>query len=402
MPIIVESSPSAEQLIAVTGARAELVATLEDLRRRLTEVPDEHAVILGPSVGLEAATALADTLRVTQPAVSVILIRRRVDTTVLVEAIRSGMREVIDERDLTGLGEAIRRAQQVYQAVTGPSREGLNPRTGKLITVFSPKGGVGKTTIATNLAVVLAARGNVRTCLVDLDLLFGDVAITLQLHPVRTMSDVVAVQDQLDFSVLEPLLTPHRCGFTTLLAPLEPYAKDALPTTLIPRVLSMLKLNFDFVVVDTSPAFDEHVLQAFDETDQLLLVTTLDVATLKNVKIASETLDLLNISIPRRHLVLNRADDRVGITAEQVETTLDMKVAQAIPTSPQVASATNAGEPITASHPRHPVSQAIARLASSLVDGDGDGRGAEVEVGIGAMPPRGGARTLLRRRGRRP
>ena len=93
------------------------------------------------------------------------------------------------------------------------------------------------------------------------------------------------------------------------------------------------------------------------------LVTTLDVPTLKNVKIACETLDLLNFPKPRRHLVLNRADDKVGLAPEKVETTLDMKTAQAIPTSPEVANATNAGEPITSSHPQHPVSLALNRLA---------------------------------------
>ena len=146
---------------------------------------------------------------------------------------------------------------------------------------------------------------------------------------------------------------------------MQPDAKDSIPASLISRILAVLKPNFDYVVVDTSPAFDEHVLQAFDETDELLLVTTLDVPTLKNVKIACETLDLLNFPKPRRHLVLNRADDKVGLTAEKVETTLDMKIAQAIPTSPEVANATNAGEPITASHPKHPVSQAINRLADA-------------------------------------
>jgi pilus assembly protein CpaE len=96
------------------------------------------------------------------------------------------------------------------------------------------------------------------------------------------------------------------------------------------------------------------------------MVTTLDVPTLKNVKIANETLDLLNFSRSRRHLVLNRADDKVGLSAEKVETTLGMPVAQAIPTSTDVAHATNAGEPIAASHPRHAASQAYGKLADRL------------------------------------
>lgn len=404
MPIIVESNTSnAELFLSVSGSGTKIVGSLEDLRRTLAEVSEEWAVVLGPTVDLDAAAALADNLRVTRPAVSVILIRRRVDTSVLAEALRSGMREVVEERDLTGLGEAIKRAHQVYRAVTGPASASDSGPTGKLLTVFSPKGGVGKTTIAANLAVALSSR-EVRVCLVDLDLGFGDVAITLQLFPARTIADAVALEDGLDFSVLEPLLTPHRRGFWTLVAPVQPDAKDSIPPALISRILSLLKSNFDYVIVDTSPAFDEHVLQAFDETDELLLVTTLDVPTLKNVKIACETLDLLNFPKPRRHLVLNRADDKVGLTPDKVETTLDMKIAQAIPTSPEVANATNAGEPITASHPKHPVSLAIHRLADAAI---GISSGTKVQEptkgGEPSTKPRASStpkRGLLRRQGR--
>ena len=148
---------------------------------------------------------------------------------------------------------------------------------------------------------------------------------------------------------------------------MQPDAKDSIPAALVGRILSMLKDNFDYVVVDTAPTFDEFVLQAFDETDQLLLVTTLDVPTLKNVKIAVETLDLLNFPKARRRLVLNRADDKVGLSAEEVESTLGMKIDAAIPTSAQVANATNSGEPITSAIPKHPVSVAVTNLGRTFI-----------------------------------
>jgi pilus assembly protein CpaE len=367
MAIIVEAGTSnAELLLSVSGPGSRAVESLDDLKRVLVDSPHESAVVIGAGVDLNAASAFSDTLRVTRPSLSVILVRRRVDTSVLAEALRSGMREVVEERDLTGLGEAVKRARELYVAVTGPTRPDAGRTDGSLISVFSPKGGVGKTTLSANLTVALAARGH-RVCLVDLDLSFGDVALTLQLAPVRTIGDVVALDGDIDADTLEPLLTEHKRGFSALLAPVQPDAEHTISVALVAKALAVLKGEFDYVVVDTAPAFNEHVLQAIDASDHLLMVTTLDVPTLKNVKIANETLDLLSFPRSRRHLVLNRADDKVGLTSEKVETTLGMPVAQAVPTSIDIAHATNTGEPITASHPRHAASQAYGKLADRLV-----------------------------------
>ena len=394
MPIIVEASASnTELLLSVSGPGSRAVESLEDVKRVLPDNPHESALVLGAGVDLAAAVALSDTLRVTRPALSIILVRRRVDTSVLAEALRCGMREVVEERDLTGLGEAVRRARELYVAVTGPVAVDADQRNGSLVTVFSPKGGVGKTTLAVNLAVALAARG-ARVCLVDLDLSFGDVALTLQLPPVRTIGDVVALDGDVDADTLQPLLTEHGRGFTTLLAPVQPDVKDTVSVGLVTKVLGVLKSTFDYVVVDTAPAFDEHVLQAIDASDHLLMVTTLDVPTLKNVKIANETLDLLNFPRSRRHLVLNRSEDKVGLSAEKVEATLGMSITQAVPTSTDVAHATNAGEPISASHPKHAASQAYARLAERLAAASVPASSDSAGRASGTAEPR---RRLLRR-----
>lgn len=397
MPIIVESNPAnAELFTSVTGGDSEVVGSLDELKRTLAAKGDEYAVVLGPTVDLEAAAALADTLRVTRPATSVILLRRRVDTSVLAEALRSGMREVVEERDLTGLGEAVKRARQVFRALSGGAGiSSSDGPTGKLITVFSPKGGVGKTTLAVNLGIAFAAKDQARVCLVDLDLGFGDIAITLQMFPARTIADAVALETDLDFAALEPLLTPHRNGISALVAPVQPDAKDSIPPSLVAKILVTLKQNFDYVIVDTSPAFDEHVLQAFDETDDLLLLATLDVPTLKNVKIAAETLDLLNFPNSRRRLILNRADDKVGLSPDKVESTLNMRIQASIPTSPEVANATNSGEPIMSSNPRHPVSQAVEALATELSGGVAAAKSTSAAPGSRVATP--AKRGLLRR-----
>ncbi len=146
--------------------------------------------------------------------------------------------------------------------------------------------------------------------------------------------------------------------------------RDRVSPTLVSQILRTLKESFDYVVVDTAPAFDEQTLTALDETDEIVIVATLDVPTLKNVKVALETLDMLNIAQDRRHLLLNRADDEVGISPDRVESILGMRPAARVTTSLEVAAATNAGNPIVAKNPYHPTSTAIIALASQLAGED--------------------------------
>jgi pilus assembly protein CpaE len=366
MTVIVEVDQSAaEALQSAVGPSSAIVPALEYLNRYLDEHADEYAIIIGPSIDLSAAVALADTMRVTKPAVGVILVRRRVDTTVLAEALRAGMREVVEERDLKALNEAVARAYALHDALTSASPNALTAavKRGTLITVFSAKGGVGKTTISTNLAAALADNGKRSVCIVDLDLSLGDVSIVMQLFPVHTIADAVGMEGSLDPQAVEGLLTQHSPGLSVLVAPVQPDAKDRIKGELIGRVLHILKERFDVVVVDTPPAFDDVVLQAFDESDLLLLVANLDVPALKSLKITAETLTLLNHPRDRWRLVLNRADMKVGLTPAEVEKTLDMKIASSIPQSNDVPMSINHGKPIVLESPRHPVSQAIKRLA---------------------------------------
>ena len=170
----------------------------------------------------------------------------------------------------------------------------------------------------------------------------------------------------LDVEMLDGLLTRHEDSLMVLAAPAHPDSRERVTPQLVSRMIRTLRETFDFVVIDTAPAFDEQVLTALDETDEVVLVATLDVPTLKNVKIALETFDMLHIATDRRHLLLNRADDLVGINADKVEGILGMSVAAEVCTSLAVAAATNAGTPIILSDPGHQMSVAIRDLATEL------------------------------------
>lgn len=400
MTVIVEvDTSSAEALQSAVGSGTTIVPGLEQLRRHLDLHPGEYAVILGPSVDQSAGVALADTLRVTKPALGVILVRRRVDTAVLADALRAGMREVVEERDLTGLNEAVSRVYALHVALTNSEGDeySSNEPSGQLITVFSAKGGVGKTTVSTNLAAALADGGQNNVCIVDLDLAFGDVSIVMQLFPVHTIADIVGIDRRLDPTAVETLLTDHSPGLKVLAAPVQPEAKDRINGDMVGQVLRVLKGQFDFVVVDTPPAFDDVVLQSFDESDLLLLIGTLDVPALKSLKITAETLGLLNHPREKWRLVLNRADMKVGLTPSEVEKTLDLPIHSSIPQSNDVPTSINQGRPIVLETPRHQVSQAFRKLAADCIDRSSATDPARAsEIPVTPEAKRGGG--LLRRR----
>ena len=372
MTVVVDHDTEASQtLAAAIGGECSLLTGLDQVRRHLEEHPRETVVVLGVTVDAQAAFHFARAARVQNPALGVIMVRRRLDTSVLAEALRSGVREVVTDRELSALADAVRRAndvgRQIRQQVEGTvDGEEEGPR-GRVVTVFSAKGGCGKTTIATNLAVALADRGRREVCLVDLDLAFGDVAIALQLFPAHTIADAVPLAGSLDETGLAGLLTPHSPGLTTLVAPLEPGAAEGIPASLVADVLRILKGMFDYVVVDTPPAFTDHVLAAFDASEVLGLLATLDVPALKNLKLTLETLDLLNYPREKWRVILNRADAKVGLALHDVEATLDAKITAQIPSSRNVPASINRGVPIMLDEPGHPVSQAIRQLAEQHV-----------------------------------
>ncbi|WP_310963160.1 AAA family ATPase [Nocardioides terrisoli] len=366
MPVLVEQdSKQAAAMTALLADGAHVVAGTDQLAAWMQSRPDEYVVVLGPDVPLRQAAEVADKLRTTHPSAGVVLIRHELTTSVFESAMSAGIPSVVAAGDTAGLRSAVDRARQTWEAIHGPATS-IGGTGGKVITVFSPKGGVGKTTMAVNLALALASDPAKRVCIIDLDLAFGDVAITLQLIPEHTIDEAVGSETTLDFSLLRQLLTRHADNVMILAAPTIPDARDRIPASLVRRVVTTLRKHFDFVVIDTSPGFDEPVLQAFDETDELVLVATLDVPTVKNMKMALETLDLLDLVKENRHLVLNRADDEVGLSVHNVETILKQSVVAAIPSDMAVASSTNHGRPIVLGHPDSPVSQSIRQLAARL------------------------------------
>jgi pilus assembly protein CpaE len=372
MPVLVDLDPqSADVLVRRLGPNAMALSSLAELDRYLVSFPTESVVVLAPSVPLVDCFDFAERMRVERPTLGVILVRERFDSLMLSDALRAGVREVVARSDLDELRAAVWRAAELAGRLQ-PTRQliGVCPDAGGasgdglVVTVFSAKGGCGKTTLATNLGAALASADR-DVCVLDLDLAFGDVAIALQLHPAHTIADAPRLGG-LDEPGLRGLLTQHSRGLSVLAAPTEPGAGDQIEARLVGDLLRVLRRMFDVVIIDTPAAFSDQVLAAFDATDLFLLIATLDIPALKNLKLTLETMDLLNYPRDRWRVVLNRADSKVGLTVPEAERALHTTISAQIPSSRSVPISVNRGVALVHEDPTHPVSQEIRRLADTI------------------------------------
>jgi pilus assembly protein CpaE len=386
MPILCEPAEDAGALLPDLGSEVRTAEDLTAAARLLDSDPAETLVVIGPQAGTEDALGFASALRMVRPAVGVILVREHTDLGMLNQALQSGVREVVQAGDHAALAAACRRSRDVsWRILAATTTERTGPTVdGKIITVFTAKGGVGKTFLAINLGVVLAQRGANQVCVVDLDLSSGDVAISLLLDPVRTLADAVPMSGHIDTTGAASLLTPYRPGLDMLLAPVTPGDAEKVPPSLAGELLAVLRTMFDYVVVDTPPSLSEHVLTALDASAHHVLLTTPDVPALKNLRVVLDVLDMLSYPPEIRSVVLNRAEPKLRLTQEDVERVIRAPVAAQIPASRAVPISVNKGTPITLASPGHAVSKAINNFARQRL--------------LPAPVPRGGRRGLSRQR----
>ena len=370
MPIFCGPAAQGEALRKVIGDYVHAVDNLTKAARLLSGDLAETLVVIGPEIVIDDALSFAAYLRVERPALGVVLVRDQIDVWLLSKALQCGVREVVAASDARALAVACERSLQISaRMVEGPAAPGAGPvPEGEIITVFAPKGGVGKTTLATNLGVVLAGEGH-QVCVVDLDLASGDIAISVQLDPVRTIVDAVPMAGHLDITGAGSLLTRYRPGLKMLLAPVTPGDAEKVTAALVGELLTVLRSMFGFVVVDTPAYLSEHVLAAMDVSTRHLLVATPDVPALKNLRVTTDMLDLLSYPREARSIVLNRSDSNVGLSPEDVERVLRSPIAAHIPSSRAVPLSINNGTPITVANREHAVSRAIIKFTQQHVLG---------------------------------
>ncbi len=373
--VVIEDDPAIRSRLAMQlGERAVPLPSLDGVEERYRGNP--LLLVLGPSCAQAHGMSGAEELLARRPDVGAILIADHLSTDLFQRAIRSGVRDVLAAPVDTGqLNEAVRRVDQTLvvpartgPGVGGPVAEDDPGEGGRVITVFSTKGGAGKSMLATNLGVLLAQRSDRPVALVDADLQFGDIAVMLKLAPQHTIVDAVGSFERLDVPFLESLLATHQpSGLRVLPAPLEPAFADQIGAHQMSHIISLLKSFCAFVVVDTPAYFNEVVLSLIEDSDDVMLVAGMDIPNIKNVKIGLQTLRLLNTPMSKIHLILNRANSKVKLEVSEVERTLQVKADALIPSDIVVPQSVNKGTPVVLDAPRAAISKSLEALADRFI-----------------------------------
>ncbi|HUL84921.1 MAG TPA: P-loop NTPase [Actinomycetota bacterium] len=358
-------------------------------------------LVLSPEVKEADALGLAEFVGRTSPGTAIVLVRDHTWNGLLPAAMRAGIRDVVDMTQGTDeLREAVERAiawaGNLRSASVAATTEGGRAQRGHILSVFSSKGGSGKTFLTTNLATAIAQVTGADTAVVDLDVDMGDVFTYFGREPSASINDLMELGEGADHDKIREVgveVAPHTWAFG---APPDP-AAEAPAGEAVGKFLRSIRNEFPFVIVDASVDYSDSALVCFDLSDMICLVTALDVVGVKHLSKALDTLLTIGLPRDRFRVVLNRADSKVGLDASDVERVMKIQVDAMIPSSRAVPTSLNKGRPVVLDEPNSEVSQAIHQLAVRLTGGAEDG--GEL-AGVGASADGRKKKGLFSRSGR--
>lgn len=356
------------QVIASVGSGREGIARARELRPNVILMD----INLPDIDGISATEIITREL----PGTAVVMLSIQGDTDYLRRAMQAGARQFLvkpfsgDElmaviRQVDGL-EAGRRNLPANPTHAGPIVTGRTDGC-KTLAVFSPKGGVGCSTVAVNLAVTLKQATGKRVALIDGSLRFGDVALMMNLHDSKTIADLAPVIDQLDEDLLNGTMTTHSSGVQVLAAPPRPEMAELVTPEAMCRIITMLKTCFEYVIIDTWGSFEETVLTILDTADQILLVITMEMPCIKDARLFLEVAEALKYPKEKVVLVVNRFDAGQTITIPDVERSVRHRVDWKVSSGGHVvAQAINQGVPFVISNRESPVARSLRAMAEGI------------------------------------
>jgi pilus assembly protein CpaE len=333
-------------------------------------------LVAGPSLGTRSGLARLRIISEELPEMRIVLAFSRRPDASLRDIVRTGAVDLLQLPVEDGeIVEALERAASLARRAPEPvviettvaaepaAVEAQPHRPGTVYTIASATGGCGKTFYATNLAWFLHKWTGKRVCIVDLDLQFGEVSTALRLRPKYTIFDALQREDadEADLqSHIEEYTVVHDTGVHVLAAPREPSEADRISPPDVTRILEAVRNRFDYVLVDTPPALAETVLAAFDLSDLLYVMATLDLPSVRNMSVFLSTLDRLRIDTANLRLVLNKAEDDVGIDIDQVTKLFPQGFESILPYAKEVSRSINLGMPVMAASPDAEISRLMA------------------------------------------
>ncbi len=365
-----------EKDIEVVGVAADGAQAIEVAKQLKPDV-----ILMDINMPGMDGIAAAEAISVQVPHSQVIMMSVQGEADYLRRSMLAGAREFLI-KPFTGddLVEGIRRVYELgaVKREMSPAASAAAPVAapvsagpmGKIIAVFSPKGGTGRTTIAVNLAVALKMDTGKKVALVDGSLQFGDVAVVLNLATKKNITDVLSSGSEVDGDLLEDVMQTHSSGVRVLLAPPRPEMAELVTIEFLKKVLIRLRATYDYVVVDTWNSFHDQVLAVLDLSDRILLLMTSEIPTIKNVKLFLEVADALGYPPDKIALVLNRSDSRGGISMQDIQRSINHPVVGGIVSDGTLAiSALNRGIPFVVSHKDSQISRNVRDLGRLLVAG---------------------------------
>lgn len=329
-------------------------------------------LVAGPGLDTRAGFERLRIIREEVPTMQVVLASERLADHDVRDVVRAGAIDAVElPMPEDKLADALSRALLIAGRARGaasagtavePARPEPTPLPGRVITIASASGGCGKTFLATNLAWFLTRHGGRKVCIVDLDLQFGEVTAALRLRPRYTITDLIQQSEeadgQLEAHVVE-FCELHDTGISVLAAPRDPTEAVAIRPDDVGRVIDAARAHFDDVIVDTPPALADSVVTAFNRSDELLVMATLDVPSIRNMQVFLGTLDRLRVSTDGVHLILNKAESNAGMEVRQVLKLFPQGFDATLPYAREVQRSINAGRPVLDTDPAAPISHQL-------------------------------------------
>lgn len=365
-----------EKDIEVVGTAASGAQAIEAAKRLRPDV-----ILMDINMPDMDGIAAAEAINLQVPESQVIMMSVQAEADYLRRSMLAGAREFLIKPFTSD--ELVQSIHRVYEL--GTARRELAPapappppvtaaplQQGKIFAVFSPKGGTGRTIIAVNLAIALKIETAKRVALVDGNLYLGDVAVMLNMPATKSIADVVNSNGEVDGDLIEEVLQTHSSGVRVLAAPPRPEMAELVTTDFLKKVLLHLRSAYDYVVVDTWNSFQEQVLTILDLADRIILIMTMEIPTIKNVRIFLELADALGYPAEKILLVLNRSDSRGGISLQDIQHSINHPIAAGIVSDGQLTTAAiNRGIPFVVSHKDSQISRDIFAVARLLAGPEG-------------------------------